>query len=91
LAQRVGPVQVGFVATGMPRVEDVVARLRASGRRRVFIASYLLAPGLFHDRLARCGATAVAAPLGLHPGVVELLARRFCTVPNSTSCRTTSN
>lgn len=77
LAQRVGPVHVGFVATGAPRVSDVVAQLRSVGRRRVFVASYLLAPGLFHDRLADCGATAVAAPLGLHPGVVDLLVKKF--------------
>jgi sirohydrochlorin ferrochelatase len=77
LATHVGPVHLGFVATGAPRVADVVGRLRAAGRRRVFIASYLLATGLFHDRLAECGATAVADPLGVHPGVVDLLVSRF--------------
>jgi sirohydrochlorin ferrochelatase len=77
LAECVGEVHVGFVATGAPRVRDVVSALRAAGRRRVFIASYLLAPGLFHDRLHDCGATAVSAPLGVHPGVVELLVARF--------------
>jgi sirohydrochlorin ferrochelatase len=58
-------------------VGDVVSRLRAAGRRRIFIASYLLAPGLFHDLLADIGATAVAAPLGVHPGVVDLVVDRF--------------
>lgn len=77
LAGRVGDVQLGYVATGEPRVGDVVNRLRAAGRRRIFIASYLLAPGLFHDRLANIGATAVAAPLGVHPGVVDLIVDRF--------------
>jgi sirohydrochlorin ferrochelatase len=77
LARRIGPVHLGYVATGTPRVHDVVGRLRATGQRRIFIASYLLAPGLFHDRLAGCGATAVAAPLGLHPGVIDLLVNRF--------------
>ena len=77
LAQRVGRVHVGYVATGAPRVAEVVDRLRGVGRRRVFIASYLLAPGLFHDRLADCNATAVAAPLGVHPGVVDLVVARF--------------
>ncbi|MBV8967180.1 MAG: sirohydrochlorin chelatase, partial [Mycobacteriaceae bacterium] len=68
LAGEVGSfVPVGFVATGTPRVADVVGRLRADGRRRVFVASYLLAPGLFHSRLASCGADGVAAPLGTHP------------------------
>jgi sirohydrochlorin ferrochelatase len=77
LAGRVGDVQLGYVATGEPRVSDVVNRLRAAGRRRIFIASYLLAPELFHDRLADIGATAVAAPLGVHPGVVDLVVDRF--------------
>jgi sirohydrochlorin ferrochelatase len=76
LAQHVGHVHVGYIATGASRVRDVVTRVRAAGRR-AFIASYLLAPGLFHDRLADCGATAVAEPLGLHPGVVDLIASRF--------------
>lgn len=77
LAERVGDVHVGYVATGSPRVSDVVSRVRSVGRRRVFIASYLLAPGLFHDRLALCGATAVAAPLAPHPLVTDLVIRRF--------------
>lgn len=77
LGRLVGEVHVGFVATGAPRVAEVVRLLRRAGRRRVFIASYLLAPGLFHDRLRRCGATAVSPPLGAHPGVVDLIVSRF--------------
>ena len=77
LADRVGEVHLGCVATGTPRVRDIVRVLRAAGRRRIFIASYLLAPGLFHNRLHDCGATAVTAPLGVHPGVVDLVAARF--------------
>ena len=80
LADRVGEVHLGCVATGAPRVRDVVRLLRGSGRRRIFIASYLLAPGLFHSRLRHYGATAVTAPLGVHPGVVDLVADRFASV-----------
>ncbi|MCG5431569.1 sirohydrochlorin chelatase [Mycobacterium sp. MYCO198283] len=80
LARRVGPVAVGYVATGKPRVADVVAGLRRE-HDRVFVASYLLAPGLFHDRLASCGATGVAAPLAGHPRLVELVVSRFTRVP----------
>jgi sirohydrochlorin ferrochelatase len=76
LAELVGEVHLGFVATGAPTVADIVGRLRGSGRR-VFIASYLLAPGVFHTKLGRCGAHAVTAPLGAHPELVALLARRF--------------
>jgi sirohydrochlorin ferrochelatase len=77
LAERVGEVHLGCVATGAPRVHDVVRKLRAAGRRRIFIASYLLAPGLFHTRLLECGAEAVSEPLGVHGGVVDLVAARF--------------
>lgn len=77
LARRVGRVRVGYIATGTPRVGDVIAGLRAEGAERVFVASYLLAPGLFHDRLSACGATAVTAPLGCHPRVVDLVASKF--------------
>lgn len=76
-SDRVGETHIGFVATGAPGVAEVVTRLRGSGHRRVFIASYLLAPGVFHSRLHRCGATAVADPLGAHPAIVALLASRF--------------
>jgi sirohydrochlorin ferrochelatase len=81
LGKLVGEVHLGFVATGAPRVRDVVRVLRDAGRRGVFIASYLLASGLFHSRLHECGATAVAEPLGVHQGVVRLLADRFASVP----------
>ncbi|MDT5095614.1 MAG: hypothetical protein QOH60_4977 [Mycobacterium sp.] len=77
LAEYVGEVHVGFVATGAPRVPEVVRALRGAGRHRIFIASYLLAPGLFHDRLHTCGATAVSAPIGVHPAVVDLLVSHF--------------
>jgi len=81
LAERVGEVHLGFVATGAPRVGDIIGKLRAAGRRRIFIASYLLAPGLFHSRLHSYGADAVTEPLGVHPAVVDLLTSRFVSVP----------
>ncbi|MGN5235604.1 MULTISPECIES: CbiX/SirB N-terminal domain-containing protein [unclassified Rhodococcus (in: high G+C Gram-positive bacteria)] len=72
-------VGIGYVATGSPRVAEVVDDLRAQGARRVFIASYLLAEGLFHSRLFECGADGVAAPLGVTDSIVELVARRYRT------------
>lgn len=68
-------VRVGFVATGTPRVPSLVVGLRAAGVRRVAVASWLLAPGLFQHRLGSAGADVVAAPLGAHSGVVERLAQ----------------
>ena len=70
-------VPVAYIATGTPTVAEAVRRLRAAGERRVFVASYLLAPGLFHTRLQQAGADGVAAPHGAHPAVVHLVAERF--------------
>ncbi len=78
LAERLAtPVRIGYVATGAPRVADVVADLRSAGARRVFVASYLLAHGLFHQRLHEAGADGVAEPIGVHPAVVGLIADRY--------------
>ena len=69
--------ELAFAATGEPRVADAVAALRERGARRVAVASYLLADGLFQDRLQASGADVVSEPLGTHPGVVRLVASRF--------------
>ncbi|GAA3439411.1 sirohydrochlorin chelatase [Kutzneria kofuensis] len=65
-------VQVGFITSARPSVPEAVA----SCRGRVAIASWLLAPGLFHQRLADMGADLVSEPIGAHPRVVELVVRR---------------
>jgi sirohydrochlorin ferrochelatase len=70
-------VEMGFAATGTPTVADAVTRLRQHGARRVVVASYLLAEGLFQDRLRDSGADLVADPLGTHPAMVRLIANRF--------------
>jgi sirohydrochlorin ferrochelatase len=70
-------VELAYAATGEPRVADAVAELRARGARRVVVASYLLADGLFQDRLRASGADVVTEPLGTHAGVVRLIASRF--------------
>ncbi len=50
---------------------------RAGGARRVAIASYLLADGLFQEILRNCGADVVSRPLGTHPRLARLIANRF--------------
>ncbi|OBF29211.1 sirohydrochlorin chelatase [Mycobacterium sp. ACS4331] len=70
-------VELAYAATGEPRVAEAVARLRNHGARRVVVVSYLLADGLFQDRLRASGADVVTEPLGLHPGTVRLIASRF--------------
>ncbi|WP_431816073.1 sirohydrochlorin chelatase [Gordonia jacobaea] len=72
-------VPVGYVTTATPRVPDVVSATRRSRRRRVFIAAYLLAPGLFHARLSEYGADGVAAPIGADPRVADLIVARLTT------------
>lgn len=80
LATELGaPVIAAFAASGHPNVEDAVARLRQETRGPVAVASYLLAPGLFHDRLASSGADWVTAPLGDHPAVAALVIDRYRT------------
>ncbi|MFG3255935.1 sirohydrochlorin chelatase [Streptomyces sp. NPDC048172] len=71
-----GPTPIGWAATAGPRIEETVASLRASGARRVAVATWLLAPGLFADRVRASGADVVAAPLGPHPSVLRLLTQR---------------
>lgn len=77
LAARTGSaVPVGYIATASPTVAEVVADVKAAGRR-VAVASWLLAPGLFHQRLAAAGADVVSAPIGAHPRVVEAVLLRY--------------
>ena len=74
-------VSIAFAApcpdgSGYPSVRDVVTTARRSGARRVALASYLLADGLFQSRLQLAGADVVGSPLGLHPAVLRLACRR---------------
>lgn len=70
------PVAVGYIATGRPGVSEVVARSHRPGTR-VAVASWLLAPGLFHQWLCRSGADLVSDPIGVHPLLVDQLVRRY--------------
>ncbi|MFP3969400.1 hypothetical protein SMC26_44395, partial [Actinomadura fulvescens] len=66
-----------FVAAEGPVLAEVVERRRRAGAGRVLVASYLLAPGLFHRRIEAAGADAVSAPIGAHDAVARLVLRRF--------------
>jgi sirohydrochlorin ferrochelatase len=73
LAARIArPVTIGYGAGARPRVPEAVAAARAGLPRggRVVVASYLLAPGYFHDRVLESGADVVAAPLA-GPGATD--------------------
>lgn len=74
-------VRVGYAATARPTVAEAVAAARGAGAERVSVATWLLAPGLFHDRLVDSGADAVAEPLCPDGGVAEAVIARFRTAP----------
>ncbi|HEX7806980.1 MAG TPA: sirohydrochlorin chelatase, partial [Cellulomonas sp.] len=44
---------------------------------RVVIASYLLAPGYFHDRVLEAGADVVSAPLAPDDRIVAIVLDRY--------------
>ena len=80
--RRTGPVTVGYGAGCAPTVPDAVAAARAEGvaagsTRRTVIASYLLAPGHFHDRLLGAGADVVTAPLGADARIAAIVLDRY--------------
>jgi sirohydrochlorin ferrochelatase len=86
-------VRLGFAATGDPLVREAVQKARATARRdgarRVVVASYLLADGLFQERLRASGADLVSQPLGTHPGLARLIANRFRRAARHTSLAAT--
>jgi sirohydrochlorin ferrochelatase len=74
------PVPVGYVGgTGTP-IDEIVRDVARAGRR-VVVASYLMAPGFFYDRLLSCGADVVTRPLldgaDVDPDMVSLVLDRF--------------
>jgi sirohydrochlorin ferrochelatase len=74
------PVVPAFLTAAQPGVAEAVAALRASGHDRIAIASYLMAPGVFADRLHQCGADLVSAPIGCHPLVVRAAMSAYACV-----------
>jgi sirohydrochlorin ferrochelatase len=71
------PVTAAFASAGSPSLEEAVRRLGSTPAGRVAIASYVLAPGFFHDRLAAVGAGLVSDPLGADPDVAALIWHRY--------------
>ena len=78
-------VDLGFAATGYPDIRTAVTDARRRGANRVVVASYLLADGLFQERLHACRADLVTQPLGTHPGLARLVANRFRSAPRHRS------
>ncbi|WP_225753500.1 sirohydrochlorin chelatase [Actinotalea sp. Marseille-Q4924] len=79
-----GPVTVGYGSAATPTVPEAVAAARADlgqdrGARggRVVVASYLLAPGFFQNRVLRAGADVVTAPLAPDERLVDVVLDRY--------------
>lgn len=78
LAQELGlPVRTAYLAKASPTAHDAVASWRQEGARTIAVAPYLLAEGKFSRALHRTGASVVAAPIGAHPAVARVVARRY--------------
>ncbi|MGY4643171.1 sirohydrochlorin chelatase [Cellulomonas sp. URHB0016] len=73
------PVTIGYGAGAEPRVPAAVATARdgLAGGGRVVVASYLLAPGYFRDRVLEAGADVVAEPLAPDERLVEIVLDRY--------------
>ena len=70
-------VTPAYLSAARPSVRAAVSSARARGARRVGVATYLLAEGRFHRALHSTGADVVAAPIGDHPALAELVAHRY--------------
>lgn len=68
---------VAYASGSDRKVADVVAARRRQGARRIAIAAYLLADGLFYRTLREAGADTVTPPLSLDPEVASLVLNRY--------------
>ena len=76
-AHRRAPVVAAFASAARPTVDEAVSFLASLTGQPVAVASYLLAPGLFHDRLLLSAGRWVSAPIGDHPVAAELVLDSF--------------
>ncbi len=71
----------GQGSTAAPGPGQAVRELRRAGARRVLVASYLLAPGVFADRIRdaslAAGAAATSAALGASPELADVVVDRY--------------
>jgi sirohydrochlorin ferrochelatase len=80
-------VMPAYASAASPTPAQAVAALRISGARRVVVATYLLAPGFFADRIRSealdAGAVAVAPVLGAAPEVADIALARYATAQSA--------
>jgi len=74
-------VRPAYASAVGPDPATAVTQLREAGARRVVVASYLLAPGLFADRIRdaslAAGAAAVTPVLGASPELADVVLDRY--------------
>ena len=73
---RPGRIVVGYGASASPSVPEAVTRAGLDGAAPA-IASYLLAPGYFHDQLGKAGGSVVSAPLLPSTAVAKIALARY--------------
>jgi sirohydrochlorin ferrochelatase len=64
-------VSAAYVSAGEPRLAALAPQV---------VASYLVAPGAFHDACRAVGAAVVGEPIGDHPAVAEVVLDRYDAV-----------
>jgi sirohydrochlorin ferrochelatase len=67
-------VTAAFVSAGSPGLAEALAATPGAA-----VASYLVAPGAFHDAVVATGADVVSAPIGDHPVVADVVLSRYDT------------
>jgi sirohydrochlorin ferrochelatase len=71
----------GYASAAAPAPAEAVRALRAGGQQNVVVATYLLSPGYFADKIAAgaaaAGASAVSPVLGAAPEVAEVVLGRY--------------
>ncbi|RZS91347.1 sirohydrochlorin ferrochelatase [Motilibacter rhizosphaerae] len=81
LALRTGArVLAAYASASRPSPAEAVAQLRAEGHERVALATYLLAPGLFSERMRAAGADVVSEPIGATPALLDVIVDRITAV-----------
>jgi len=82
-------VRPAYASAASPDPATAVASLLRDGARRVVVASYLLAPGYFADRIRdaslAAGAAAVSPVLGASAELADVLLDRFRSYATSPS------
>jgi len=83
LRDLIGELEVAFLSAAEPKLKDLVPRLKFKHpRKKIVVATYLLAPGFFASLATKSGAHIVSAPLLVETQappseIVELVLERF--------------